>query len=97
MVDIIQNFIRLFLAMHESQILLNPLYQMIFEHALDELVEYVWCKQFVNVCSREFAGERLMYMSIVLLNESKNTHTDATDNAIFIPCDIEPKGFDHGL
>lgn len=45
--------------MGHDQIFVDPFYKVIFEYTLDELMQNVGCKQFVDISTRKAFSERL--------------------------------------
>ena len=70
-VNVIENFFCSSSAVCEFQVILNPGNQMVLEGTFDELVENVWCDQFMNIGSWEVVCERLAYyVSRILMCEA---------------------------
>jgi hypothetical protein len=52
-VNVIQNDIGTGWAMYKNKVFLHPCHKVVLKHALDDLMEKVWCKKFIDVCMRE--------------------------------------------
>ena len=58
-VNLSQQFVPLAPAIFATQVIFNPSDEVIFERALDELVEEIRRNDFMNVCTGKMSGERL--------------------------------------
>jgi hypothetical protein len=47
------------LAMCEDEIFLHPCYEVVLEGTFDDLMQEIWCDQFIYVCVRKLIGEWL--------------------------------------
>lgn len=59
MVNIIHDFLCVCCTMRSNQVILDPGNEVIFECALDHLMEKIGRNEFMNVCSRKIVGEWL--------------------------------------
>ena len=58
-VNLSQQFVPLAPAIFATQVIFNPSDEVIFERALDELVEDIWCKDLMDICTRKVISEWL--------------------------------------
>jgi len=58
-IDVIQNCCSTLWAMYKLEVLVNPLHKVVFEYALDELVEEVWGEEYMYVGARKIICEGL--------------------------------------
>jgi tRNA-binding EMAP/Myf-like protein len=49
MINVIQNTIGFCFPMNQKQILFNPSHKMILERSFDNLVENIWCDEFMYI------------------------------------------------
>ena len=63
-VNLSQQFVPLAPAIFATQVIFNPSDEVIFERALDELVEDITGDQFIDVGTREVICKRLSLQSI---------------------------------
>jgi hypothetical protein len=47
------------LAMCEDEIFLHPCYKVVLEGTFDDLMQEIWCDQFIYVCMQKHIGEWL--------------------------------------
>lgn len=74
MINVIHYFVRFSVIPHSKKNAFNPSYVIIFENALDDLVQKIRRNELVYICSREVIGERLTtkldYTSVITATES---------------------------